>query len=98
MNEDDDFDLHQIISEGNRYMARSWLQVTFLGYDVPNDDLLVDYALTKIETIGITVCEFGREALNQVYLLLDNMQDSCPEKAKLVVRWQALDDQYRCFA
>jgi len=97
MNEDDMMNLQQIIHKGNLNLARVWLQGTFLGTDVPDDILMVELTLTKIEISGVVECESSRKALNQVYLVLDEIPETQPEKQKLLARWEALDDQFRCY-
>ncbi len=96
MNDSEDLNVLQIIRRGNINLARVWLQATFLVADIPDDLLLVECTLTKIEMAGAS-CELGREALNRVYLILDDFPEDKPEKARLMDRWQALDHLYPCF-
>lgn len=97
MNGSDEINFLQIIREGNKNLARVWLLSTFLVADIPDDVLLVECTLTKIEMSGGVKCESGREALNWVYLILDEISPDQPEKAGLMDRWLSLDHQFRCF-
>lgn len=97
MNGPNEINVLQIIREGNKHFARVWLQSTFLVADIPDDVLLVECTLTKIELSGGVQCESGREALNWVYLILDEISPDQPEKASLMERWLTVDHQLRCF-
>ncbi|HMN59191.1 MAG TPA: hypothetical protein PJ988_02430 [Anaerolinea sp.] len=97
MNGPNEINVLQIIREGNKNLARVWLQSSFLVADIPDDVLLVECTLTKIEISGGVKCESGREALNWVYLILDEISLDQPEKASLLDRWLTLDHQFRCF-
>jgi len=97
MNGSNEINVLQIIRDGNKNLARVWLQSTFLVADIPDDVLLVECALTKIEIAGGAKCASGREALNWVYFILDEISANQPEKAGLMDRWQVLDHQFGCY-
>jgi hypothetical protein len=96
MNDYEVMNVQQIIRRGNSNLARVWLQATFLGADLPDDVLLVECTLTKLETSRGTQCKSGREALNRAYLILDEITVAQTEKTRLLERWQSLDNQFRC--
>jgi hypothetical protein len=94
MNDSEMLNVQQIIRKGNANLARVWLQGTFLCADISEDILLVECTLSRIESFQVSTCESGREALDRVYLILDDMNEMQPDKGKLMKRWLLLDHQY----
>jgi hypothetical protein len=88
--------VQHLIRKGHSNLARVWLQATFLRADIPDDALLVECTLDKIETSRGTQCKSGREALNRAYFILDEITEPQSEKVTLLERWQSLDNRLRC--